>query len=554
MSAEQATQRNAETFRRNLGTLNQAAIGVILCRTREPWRAIETIRASAFADRMNFRLWTISRGWATYDRQNPQADPTTDGMIDPVGALGAVNGTGSNEGMGEGYFVMMNPHKPITQSIVMVQLLKEYARLFNECRKRLVLITPPGWDLPPELEDDITILDFDPPAYAELRDSYERIFEVLGNRRPAFTPEEVDGLLAGGAGMTAHEFENALSRAIITKKAALPRVSAADIGKIVIGVKTEVVKRSEVLEVMQADSISNIGGLENLKAWVHKRALCFGQDARDFGVEPPKGIALIGPPGTGKTASAKAIASVLRIPLIRFDVGRIFNSLVGQSEARVRAALKMVDAMAPCVLMIDEADKAFAGQAGGGGGDSGVGMRVLGAILTWMQETKAPVFMVVTANRTQNLPSEFLRRGRLDEIFSVTVPHEVERLEVLKIHLRKRGKNPDDVPGLEKAVERSNGYVSAELEAAVKDSIIEAFSSNRPLDGELIAEQFGNMVPLSVAFAADFAAMQQWAEQNARPASLLPSGEVAAPARVRQRQRPSSPMPGTTGRVMNLDG
>jgi SpoVK/Ycf46/Vps4 family AAA+-type ATPase len=356
--------------------------------------------------------------------------------------------------------------------------------------------------------------------------------------------------------MTAHEFENAVSRALITLRNDLPNVSIDAFCDVVLGLKTEVVKRSEVLEVMPTDNIANIGGLENLKLWIRKRARCFSQEARDYGVETPKGIALIGPPGTGKTAASKAIGSVLGLPLVRFDVGRIFNSLVGESESRVRAALKMVEALAPCVLMIDEADKAFAGQArGGGGGDSGVGMRVLGALLTWMQETKSPVFMVVTANRTQNLPSEFLRRGRLDEVFSVTVPHEGERLEVLRIHLRKRGHNPEGVDNLAAAAERSAGYVSAEIEAAVKDALIEAFTNDVPLTGDLIAAQFGNMVPLSEAFKEDFETMQQWAEQNARPASLA-TGQTQEAPRTRVRARPAIAAAGANGgrTLSGLDG
>jgi SpoVK/Ycf46/Vps4 family AAA+-type ATPase len=510
LSTEQASARNAEAFRSQLTVLHQAAIGVTLVRAREPFRAIETIQAFAAGERMNFKVWTISRGWATYDAAQPEADPQCDGMVDPLGALKKVG----TDGEAAAVYVMMYPHKPLAQNIAMLQVLKEYCRMFSELRKRLILITPPVWDAPAELEDDLVILDFEVPAYSELRVAYDNLINGIAEaKRPRFSPEEIDSILAAGAGMTESEFTNAISRALVTLRTQLPRVSIAAVTEIVMKVKTEVVKRSEVLEVMQADSIENIGGLENLKSWIRKRAMCFSQDARDFGVEPPKGIALIGPPGTGKSASAKAIASVLGLPLIKFDVSRVFNSLVGQSESRVRSALKLVDGMAPCVLMIDEADKAFAGQAGGGGGgDSGVGMRVLGAILTWMQETKQPVFLVVTANRVQGLPSEFLRRGRLDEIFSVTVPHEGERLEILKIHLRKRGQDPDAIGDLQAAVDRSAGYVPAEIEAAVKDGIIEAYTGDKPLTGALIAEQLQFMVPLSEAFREQFEAMKQWSE------------------------------------------
>lgn len=546
MSTEQSTARNADDFRRHLTILHQAAIGVTLVHTREPFRAIETIQSFAFSEKLDFKVWTISRGWATHDRNNPDAEPTTDNMVDALAALRKIGlDTEPN-----GVYVMMYPHKQISQNMAMIQIIKEYTKLFSELRKRLVIITPMGWDLPVELEDDVAITDFVAPSYAELRASYDLLIRnVPDARRPRFDNESIDRILAAGAGMTAHEFENALSRALVSLRDKLPGVDIEEFTDVILTVKTEVVKRSEVLELMEADSIENIGGLDNLKAWIRKRAHCFSQEARDYGVEPPKGIALIGPPGTGKSASAKAIASVLALPLIKFDVSRVFQSLVGQSEARVRAALKLVDGMAPCVLMIDEADKAFAGQAnGGGGGDSGVGMRVLGAILTWMQETKQPVFLVVTANRTAGLPSEFLRRGRLDEIFSVTVPNEVERREVLRIHLRKRGKNPEEVGDIDAAVERSAGYVPAEIEAAVKDAIIEAYTTNQPLTGELIAEQLQFMVPISEAFKEQFEAMKSWAEQNARPASL-PVGEASEPTRHRVRARPTR-----AGRIMGLDG
>jgi AAA+ superfamily predicted ATPase len=553
MSDQQAAVRNTERFVSDFTVLSQAAIGVVVTRSREPFRAIDALREYAAATDNEFRVWTMSHGWALYDPRSPDSDPTYDGLADPIGALRAIND--SNTGFSErGVYVMMYPHKPIGQAFLMVQVIKEYCRLFSETHKRLVLLTPPSWQMPEELEDDLVVLDFDPPSYAELQENYGRLITNIASpeKQPRFDVAQVDRILAAGAGMTAHEFDNAVARALITNRDSLPNPDIDAFSDVIMRVKTEVVKRSEVLEVMEPGSIDEIGGLENLKSWVRKRARCFGQDARDYGIEPPKGIALIGPPGTGKSLGAKAIASVLGIPALKFDVGRVFNSLVGQSEARVRAALKMVDAMAPCVLMIDEADKAFAGQAGGGGGgDSGVGMRVLGAILTWMQETKAPVFMVVTANRTQNLPSEFLRRGRLDEIFSVTTPHEAERLEVLRIHLRKRGQDPDKIANLKLAVERSAGYVPAELEAAVKDAMIEGFTNDQPITGDLIAQQLGFMVPLKEAFAEDFAKMEQWAEQNARPASLPPGGgeEAGRKPRVRARQAP------TNGpRAVSLDG
>jgi AAA+ superfamily predicted ATPase len=530
MSRDQQVIRNSESFRAKLAVLSQAGIGVILCRTREPFRAIETLRDTAFADDQHFKAWSISNGWQTFNKARPDEKPKTDGVADPVAALKAL---GSDD-WGDGYYAMMYMHKPMGQSLVIVQLIKEYSRLFTQSAKRLVLLTPPSFSLPPELEDDVVILDFDVPSYAERQDIFTGLLESLSqDKRMRYDEAEVDRILAAGAGMTSHEFENAASRAIIENKVLLPAIPIGDFTDVVMTTKTEVVKRSEVLEVMPTVGIENVGGLENLKLWISKRARCFSQDARDYGVEPPKGIALIGPPGTGKSLASKVIGSVLGLPLVKFDVSRVFQSLVGQSEERVRSALKMVEAMAPCVLMIDEVDKAF--NMNSSGGDSGVGSRVLGAILTWMQETTAPVFMVVTANRTRGLPAEFLRRGRLDEIFSVTIPNSVEREAILGIHLRKR--HQESNIDLSAAVAASDGYVAAEIEAAVKDAVIEAFTADEAVTGDLIARQLSYMKPLSEAFAEQFDEMKTWAENNARPASLEVGETAEKPASVRTRQR-----------------
>jgi len=386
----------------------------------------------------------------------------------------------------------------------------------------------------------------DPPQRVFINDA---VCEGFGDKRPKFTPEEKRKVMAAAAGMSQHEFETGFSRAVVTHRKKLPNVDAQLIIDEVMKAKIEVVKRSEVLEVMSGVDMSTVGGLENLKEWLTMRAACFSQDAIDFGIETPKGIALIGPPGTGKSLVGKATSSLLGLPLIKFDISRVFQSLVGQSEERVRAALKMLDAMAPCVVFLDEVDKAF---QVGSGGDSGVSQRILGLILTHMQETPHPIFWVASANRVDNLPSEFLRRGRLDEVFSVSVPEADERLDIIKIHLKKRGKNPDDIDDLQAAVDKSNGYVPAELEAAVKDAIIEAYSKKVEITGELIGEQLANMKPLSEAFADQFNRMTEWADNNARPAS---KSKEKAQAAVRARTRPSTAAGVKTGgrAGMNLD-
>lgn len=540
LTSAQSNLRNADTFRTNLKVLSDAGVGVILCRSREPARAIASIRALAQASDFAFRVWTVIKGWETHDLANARATPTADGVKDPNQALQAIGGLSGNQPFPDkGFYVSYYPHhflKPGQPIPPIIQTIKEYTDSFAEDERRLILMAPPGFTLPAELEEDVAILDFDPPSYAELRESFVRIMKTLDKKAPVMGEADLDKLLAAGSGMSQQEFETALSRAIVTHKAKLPAVDPDLIVEEVMKVKVEVVKRSEVLEIMPVEDIANVGGLDELKDWLEKRSHCFGDDARAFGIEPPKGIALIGPPGTGKSLMAKATAHRLGLPLVKFDISRVFAGLVGESEARVRASLKMLDSMAPLVCMLDEVDKAF--QRTSGGGDSGVSQRVLGAILTHMQESDAPIFWVASANRVDNLPSEFLRRGRLDEVFAVGLPGDEERLAVLHVHLKKRGVNPDDVEDLNAAVVASNGYVPAEIEGGVKDALIEVFTSNdknADITGPLIAAQLANLKPLSIAFKEDFDNMERWASENARPASRAkPKREVAVPARGRR--------------------
>jgi AAA+ superfamily predicted ATPase len=553
MTKEQSEHRNATAFQQDFAVLHDAAVGVTLCRSREPYRAIDSIKALAFAKKQPLYLWTVLNGWSKFTADGEQG--AGDNTKDPNIALQRIGGLDGGATLDEGFYAFMYPHyylKPGGSVPAMIQSIKEYCRQFShQQNRRLILVSPPGYALPSELEEDVTILDFAPPSYAEIGQAFdEQMTDLPKERKPSLSAADRDAVLAAGAGMSNHEFETALARALVTHRRALPNVSGATLASEVMKVKIEVVKRSEVLEVMPSDiNMDDVGGLDNLKEWVSERVSCFGQEAADYGIEAPKGIALIGPPGTGKSLLAKAVAALLMQPLIKFDVSRVFAGLVGASEERVRAALKMLDAMAPCVVMLDEVDKAF--QTGGGGGDSGISQRVLGAILTHMQESKAPIFWVATANRTDNLPAEFLRRGRLDEVFSVSVPDAAERLEVLRIHLRKRRVNPDTVKGLDAAVARSDGFVPAEIEAAVKDAKIKAFVGKAEMTGELIADQLANMVPLSQAFADQFRNMQTWAENNARPASRSGDAKVAASPRKRIRALAAVK---DSGRATNLDG
>lgn len=555
---------NQQEFHKEMLTLYSAGVGVIVVRAKETYRAIEALRQSALAKNLTFKYWELVNGWRSF---SPSATDIVDEMcftsrpdaaIELVGEMKKIeNGANDDKFPDQSVYAIIYFNGMLDKIPPVAQLLKEYSRRLPTTQKRLVIVAPDSVVIPQEMGGDVAVVDFRPPSYAELAAIYEDIIQhsfptatplqkAIHNRVLSFSYEEKDMIIASAAGMTHSEFETALSCAVVKK---LPSskvtelqesdyLSADDFLASVLKTKTDVVKRSEILELLPADNMSSVGGLENLKEWIAKRKHCFTEEARKYGVDTPKGIALIGIPGAGKSLAAKAIASELNnIPLIKFDVSKVFKSLVGQSENTVRQALKDIEAMAPCVALIDEVDKAF---QTGGGNDSGVGTRVLGAILTWMQETTAPVFVVVTANRTDNLPSEFLRKGRLDEVFSVTLPTAKEREDIIRIHLKKRGKEYDRITDIEEAVAKSEGYVPAEIEAAVKESVLESFINKVDITGHLIAQQLEHIRPLSVAFAEQFNHMRQWAENNARPANKPEEAtNIAKQARVRTKPNSS---------------
>lgn len=510
-----------EDYLNQFGILHSSAVGVILTRTREPYRAELALAEWAHVNEVGaFKRWDCLYGWLERtpdERKNPPPDGKKE-VVNALSLIQDINGQGQNP-FDDGVYVAQYPHWTMAKHPVLIQLLKEYSRTLPETDKQLVLIVPEGFILPPELQNDITVLDFDLPRQTELRDVYDKTLDATGDDATEFDFSEADisTLLKTGSGMTEGEFETALSRAFIESFAS-EEFTIEAVNKILMDAKTEVVKRSEVLEVMPTGRMEDIGGLDVLKDWVGKRECCFTDEAIEFGVDIPKGIVAIGPPGTGKSICAKAIAGRLKQPLIRFDVGKVFGSLVGQSEERVRAALKQLEAMSPCVAFIDEVDKAGIDPRQGGG-DSGTSKRVMGNILTHMQESTAPVFWVLTANRVDGLPPEMLRKGRVDEVFAVLPPNDPERMEIIKIHLRKRKHDPDEVEGLQEAVEFSLGFVGAEIEAAIKEAVIDSYTSGEPLTGTMIADQLRGMKPISEAFKEDFDAMTQWAERNARLAS-----------------------------------
>jgi SpoVK/Ycf46/Vps4 family AAA+-type ATPase len=284
--------------------------------------------------------------------------------------------------------------------------------------------------------------------------------------------------------------------------------------------KQQIIRKSGLLEYYATnESFENVGGMAVLKEWLNKRAVALTAEARAFGLPAPKGILMLGVQGCGKSLCAKAVSNLWQLPLLRFDMGRMFGSFVGSSEENVRRAISVAESVAPAILWVDEIDKAFAGSQGSGATDGGTTARVFGTFLTWLSEKTAPVFVVATANDISELPPELLRKGRLDEIFFVDLPSREERMEVFCIHLTKRGRNIAhfDLPALGDA---SANFSGAEIEEAINSALYDAFHARTELKTEHILAELAQTVPLAKTMDEQISQLRAWAEGRARNASV----------------------------------
>jgi SpoVK/Ycf46/Vps4 family AAA+-type ATPase len=287
------------------------------------------------------------------------------------------------------------------------------------------------------------------------------------------------------------------------------RFDAEDINTVLTG-KRRALKGTGLLEFIQTPvDLAEIGGLKRLKHWLAHRQQATTDEAAAFGLDAPRGVLLLGVQGAGKSLSAKAIATAWQRPLLRMDVGALYDRYVGESERRLRDTLRQAEAMAPIVLWIDEIEKAFA-SAASRNTDGGLSQRMFGTMLTWMQEHNEPVFLVATANDIEALPAELLRKGRFDEIFFVDLPKFQTRKEIFAIHLRKRKRDPEKF-NLDKLAEASDGYSGAEIEQGIISALHEAYSAGREIDTDTIVRMLATSPPLSVTMAEKVDALRKWA-------------------------------------------
>ena len=385
--------------------------------------------------------------------------------------------------------------------------------------KKSLIITTHVAKVPEELKDEAVIINYPLPDVDQLSEVLNRLVQTPGVR-VNLTPLGREKLVQAALGLTSSQAQRVFARAIVIDGSLDDR----DI-ELVTEEKKQIIRESEALEFHPAtESMDNIGGLASLKDWLRLRESAFTNKAREYGLPSPKGIALIGIPGTGKSLTAKMIGGLWRLPLLRLDVGSLFGSLVGESEERTRRALRLAETIAPCILWIDEMEKALAH----GGLDSGTSTRVFGSILTWMQEKSSPVFVVATANDISSLPPELLRRGRFDEIFFLDLPSYAERMEIFAVHLRKRRRLPQDYD-LRELAARSDGYVGSEIEQAVIDAMYVGFNDQvREFTTQDILGALARQVPLSVSQRETVDSLRAWLKEGRAISASQPTDTLQA--------------------------
>jgi SpoVK/Ycf46/Vps4 family AAA+-type ATPase len=512
MAAEQATEAQAPAFeeRKKLTSEEQikylvkARYPLIYVVSSEEERVEKALTRVANDQKTKAVWWSITKGFS----QQGGAD-----VREPVAALNYIL-----EAKESAIYVLRDLHEFMGKHIVK-RLLRDIARELRTSNKSCVLLSPIK-KIPPEIEKEFAIVDFDMPNVQDIYRIMNRLLDkAIGPESKAhawklgFQKDEEEKLkIAESAlGLTSVEIDNVLAKSLV-----MARKFDIDV---IHSEKEQIIRKSGILDFMHpGHSFAGVGGLNLLKVWLRKRAKAFTKEARAFGLPEPRGVLMLGIPGCGKSLMAKAVASLWRLPLVRLDVGKVMGSLVGSSEEGMRNAIKTAEAVAPCILWLDELEKGLAGSQSSGASDGGTTARVFGTFITWLQEKESAVFVIGTANNVKMLPPELLRKGRFDEIFFVDLPAAKERGSIFEIHIRNRNRDPAHFD-IERLVDETDGYSGSEIEQVVISALYDAYDKDDELNDMYLFEAVKETVPLSRTMQEDIASMRDWAKSRARLAS-----------------------------------
>ena len=509
----------------------QARYPLIYLVSWEEDRVIQEIGKIAVEEdqRKKVYIWTETGGL-----KNLVLDDTDNTVTDPLQVLHHIV-----HAQERALYVLLDFHAFLTNHQV-VRKVRDVSRALKSSNKTVLFLSP-KLVLPDELSKEIVVFDFDLPTLDELGVVLDEFVEQAKQdqrlKGVRLKKEQRERLLKASQGLTIEEMQSALSKSVVAHQ----KIGEATI-PMMLAEKKQIIRKSGVLEYFSPEeTFDEIGGISLLKRWLSQRDKAFTEDARKFGLPVPKGLLLVGVQGCGKSLTAKAVASQWKLPLLRFDIGKVFSGLVGSSEENIRKAIKLAESIAPCILWIDEIEKGFSGFSSSNVSDAGTAARVFGTFLTWMQEKVKSVFVIATANDISLLPPELLRKGRFDDIFFVDLPGPYERQEIFRIHLKKRHRAPQQFD-LESLGWRSEGFSGAEIEQAIISALYDAFEHHRPLATADVLNSLQETVPLSQTMAEHISALRTWAETRARGASGTgrDAGDIRIPGQSGENQKRAS--------------
>jgi len=496
---------------RELDLLIRARYPIIYLRTSEESRAANVLAAIAKAGKKNLVEWSSTEGLRMVENfQGGGLPPAGDETRQPLAALEAIL-----QDAGRTIYLMKDLHSHFDDRAVVRKMRDLYASVKRSYKT--IVIVAPYKKIPADLEKDIYFMRLPLPDLDQLKKLLQQIGEMLrgdAHVQVEMTDPVLDRMANAALGLTLEEAERVFFKAIIRDA----KLAGGEV-QYVREEKRQIVQKSGLLEYYEtSEGLDAVGGLDLLKGWLKQRARAYEPAARDYGLPPPKGLLLLGVQGCGKSLAAKAVSSSWGFPLLRLDLSRIFGSLSGSSEEHMRHALEIAESVSPAVLWVDEIEKTFSGIESSGMSDAGTTARVYGYFLTWLQDKTAPVFCVATANSIERLPPELLRKGRFDEIFFVDLPSASERMDIARIHLAKRKRDPARFD-LAPLAAQSDGFSGAEIEQAILSAMYEAFDGNREVALDDILHCMRSSVPLSVTMREEIETLRQWAKDRARAAS-----------------------------------
>jgi ATP-dependent 26S proteasome regulatory subunit len=513
------------TFESDLNVLVAARHPVIWVVTHEEDRALRTAQSVAAHPRgrpassdnpaKQVYLWSVSRGLVDATREDDEKVKDAE-LTDPVDMLKHITtaARADRDHQERAIYVLRDIHKFLGEGSVTYRFLRDAASAVKTSYLT-ILVTSPVSALPLELQKVVTLVDMPLPTLEELGERLDDY--VVKPFKLKLVNGEREKVLKAGLGLTEDEFEAACCESLARTPTHIvdPRV--------VVKSKEQILRKSNVEFFEPQDDLANVGGLDALKTWITQRSLAFTEKAAAFGLRPPKGLFLTGPPGTGKSLTAKAAASTLGMPLLKIEAASIFGKYVGESEGNLQRILKTADAVAPCVLWVDEIEKTTAGARAGSDNDSGTTSRVFGALLQWMEEHRSAVFVIATANDPMSVRPELM--ARFNAVFFVDMPTLEARAEILSIHMRKTGRTVTPADMMEVA-EASPGFSGRELEQCIMEALNNAYSETQGASDVTTAHLLAavrNVRPLSVSRHDEIENMRKWAKENAKPAATPPA-------------------------------